>query len=267
MRQFSFTLIFLTCLLMFVPPAAAQMDLQQQAQQRAQQQQMLMQQQRVQQQQLEQQRLQQQQLQEQMLRQERMLKQQQQEREKQQSLELHRSIQSHQAPESRQTVAPAQKVPATSNVNDLNRRQMQRRNSYGLTEKTEISGKPLEGVFGMFGGRVLFVEDGKPKFASAFLSQPQHKFGITSKGTLTADKHEIKFDFKYDGGDIGMCGIGMIFADDKVIPGRIEQTGQSQYGANETWARFTILLDENRLIWNDRPELEKHTATRTVAAE
>lgn len=239
MKQFSFILMSLAYLLIFAPPVSAQMQAQQQAQQ-----QMLMQQQRVQQQQLEQQRLQQRQLQEQMLRQQQMLKQQQQEREKQQLSQLQRSIQSRQDSQSRQATAPAQKAPATSRLNVPPDRNQIRKTV--LAEEGEISGKPVEGVFGMFGGWVLFVGDGKPKFACASLKQPRHKNRIASKETLTSGRHEIIFDFKYDGGDIGKSGIGLIFVDGKVVQGRIEQADRAECEGIETRTNFTILLDENR---------------------
>jgi arylsulfatase len=53
---------------------------------------------------------------------------------------------------------------------------------------------------------------------------------------LTAGKHTIRFEFKYDGGGVGKGGIGALFVDGKeVARGRIEKTILGRFSADETF--------------------------------
>lgn len=170
--------------------------------------------------------------------------------------------------------------------------------SFSLTAEIEVGDKPVEGVLATFGGRfggwAFLVMDGKPMFAYAFSNQAQHKYVVKSTEALTPGKHEVKFEFAYDGGGIGKGGTGTLFIDGrKVGEGRIEQTCRARYGGSETFDigedhatpviedyldrmpfKFTgklekikLHLDESKLTEDDHKELRKHEAAHAKGTQ
>jgi arylsulfatase A-like enzyme len=111
--------------------------------------------------------------------------------------------------------------------------------SFTMTAEVVIPEGGASGVLGTMGGRFggwgLIVLDGKPAFAYAYSNQARHKYRVASSEALTAGKHTIVFDFKYDGGGIGKGGTGTLLVDDKeVARGRIENTIRSRFSLDET---------------------------------
>ena len=112
--------------------------------------------------------------------------------------------------------------------------------SYSLTAEVEIPAGGASGVLatqgGRFGGWALVVLEGKPVFVHALSNQTQHKFRVASSVPLTPGKHNIRFDFGYDGGGIGKGGTGTMFVDNvKVAEGRIPQTVRARFSLDETF--------------------------------
>jgi arylsulfatase len=76
--------------------------------------------------------------------------------------------------------------------------------------------------------------DGKPLFHYN-LGNVAH-FNIAAKDAVSAGKHTIVFDFKYDGGGIGGGGTGTLSVDGKqVVEGRIKATVPGRFSLDETF--------------------------------
>jgi arylsulfatase len=111
------------------------------------------------------------------------------------------------------------------------------RSADGVPATQGFGGGSADGVLatqgGRFGGWSLLVLDGKPMFAYAYTNQDGAKYPrqstdktrIAGDERLTAGRHTIDFDFKYDGGGLGKGGLGTLTVDGKkVAENRIEQT-------------------------------------------
>ncbi|NVZ92692.1 arylsulfatase [Pseudomonas yamanorum] len=99
--------------------------------------------------------------------------------------------------------------------------------SWSLTANVEIPANGAEGMIatlgGLFDGWALYLDKGKPVF--------HYNFGnightsISAPQALTAGKHKVVMDFKYDGGGMGKGGVATLYVDDQqVAQGRIEHT-------------------------------------------
>jgi len=111
--------------------------------------------------------------------------------------------------------------------------------SFTITAEVQIPEEGAEGVLitqgGRFGGWGLLVVDGKPEFDYAFSNQDQHKYRIASTERLSAGKHVLKFEFKYDGGGYGKGGTGTLSVDGRrVAQGKIERTISVRFSLDET---------------------------------
>jgi len=98
--------------------------------------------------------------------------------------------------------------------------------SYTITSEVEVAANS-SGVMvaqgGRFGGFSFYVKGGRPMFTYNYLGL--ESYSIASAQGLTAGKHTIVYDFKYDGGGRGKGGTGTISIDGaKVGEGHIEKT-------------------------------------------
>jgi arylsulfatase len=118
--------------------------------------------------------------------------------------------------------------------------------SFRISAEVETPQGGAEGVLvtqgGRFGGWGLLVLDGKPMFAYAFSNQDgdkypnqkKYKYRIGGTDPLAPGKHEIAFDFAYDGGGVGKPGNGTLTVDGrKVAEGRIELTQPLRFSLDE----------------------------------
>lgn len=101
-----------------------------------------------------------------------------------------------------------------------------RNRGYVITADVEVDANG-NGVIvcqgGRFGGLSLHVRKGKPVFSYNFLGLGTTE--IVSKQALKPGKHQIVYDFTYDGGGAGKGGLGVISVDGaKVGEGRFERT-------------------------------------------
>jgi arylsulfatase A-like enzyme len=91
--------------------------------------------------------------------------------------------------------------------------------SFSITAKVEIPTKGAEGMLntlgGRFGGYGLYLLKGKPVFTYNLLAL--EKFRWEGPQVLTAGKHTILFDFKYDGPGMGKGGSGVLSVDGKEV--------------------------------------------------
>ena len=99
--------------------------------------------------------------------------------------------------------------------------------SHSVTAEVEIPSVDSKGVIvaqgANFGGWALYVRAGKLKYVYNFLGLALYE--VEAPSVLSAGKHEIKMEFKYDGGGLGKGGAVSLLVDgQKVSEGRLEHT-------------------------------------------
>jgi len=89
--------------------------------------------------------------------------------------------------------------------------------SFTITAKVEIPKRGTEGMIvtdgGRFGGYGAVLLRGKPVFTHNLLALERARW--EGRDVLAPGKHEIVFDFKYDGPGPGKCGTGVLKVDGK----------------------------------------------------
>jgi len=81
----------------------------------------------------------------------------------------------------------------------------------------------------------LLLLDGKPQFDYAFSNQQQHKYRVASNERLTAGKHTIHVDIKYDGPGMGKSATGTLSVDgQQVAQSKVERTIPLRFSLDET---------------------------------
>jgi arylsulfatase len=122
-------------------------------------------------------------------------------------------------------------IPENSFLNVKNR-------SKTITADIEIpAGKAANGILiaqaGRFGGWALYVFNGTLAYDYNFLGISRYTVEAGQK--LTPGKHNVKFDFAYDGGGQAKGGLGTLYIDGKKAgEGRIERTQPGIFSADET---------------------------------
>ena len=159
--------------------------------------------------------------------------------------------------------------------------------SHTITAEVEIPKNGANGVIlaqaGRFGGWSLYLKDGKPTYTYNWIGL--QRYTVAAKQALPAGKATIRFEFAYDGGDLGKGGVGTLFVNGKsVATGRIEQTQCCAFSADEgadvgadegtpvteaykvpfkfngKIAKVTIVLKEEKRADNDDAELARRAA-------
>lgn len=107
--------------------------------------------------------------------------------------------------------------------------------SYRITSEIEV-GANNNGVIvcqgGDFGGWSLFIKDNKPMFVYNWLGLEHYLLASAQK--LTPGKHNLRYEFTYDGGGAGKGGKSAIFVDDKkVAEATIPHTHGNVFGLDE----------------------------------
>jgi arylsulfatase A-like enzyme len=110
--------------------------------------------------------------------------------------------------------------------------------SFAITADVEIPESGAEGVLltqgGRFAGWGFFLEDSKPTYVYNFVNA--ERYIIQSPQKLAPGKSTIKFNFDYDGGEVGAGGIGKLFINDQpVAEGRIAKTIPYRFTLDETF--------------------------------
>jgi arylsulfatase len=109
--------------------------------------------------------------------------------------------------------------------------------TYSITAEIVAAKKNVNGVIVAQGGSVngwsLYTKDGKLKYCYNF-------FGIKltyieSNDKIPSGKHQVRMEFKYDGGGLGKGGHVSLYIDGKKSgEGRVEQTVPMAFSADET---------------------------------
>ena len=109
--------------------------------------------------------------------------------------------------------------------------------SFSITAEVEVPGKGAEGVIiaqgGKFGGLSLYAKDGKAKFAYNFFGL--ETFTVAASQAIPAGKHQVRMEFKYDGGGLAKgSNVALYYDGQKVGEGRVERTVPMIFSADET---------------------------------
>ncbi|HVK53266.1 MAG TPA: arylsulfatase [Pseudoxanthomonas sp.] len=108
--------------------------------------------------------------------------------------------------------------------------------SHTVTAQVQIPDKGAEGVLitqgGEYGGWTFYCKDGKLKYCYNFFGI-EH-FITSSDSVLPAGAHQLRMEFKYDGGGLAKGGDVTLYCDGKSIgQGRVEKTQPMGYSADE----------------------------------
>ena len=109
--------------------------------------------------------------------------------------------------------------------------------SYSVTAEIEVPKAGASGVIAAIGGSVggwsLYAREGKLKHCYNFFGIEE--FFAESKQAIPAGKHQVRMEFKYDGGGLGKGGIVSLYLDGKKDgEGRVERTVPMIFSADET---------------------------------
>jgi len=109
--------------------------------------------------------------------------------------------------------------------------------SHAVTAELEVPQSGAEGVIaaqgGVTGGWSLYARDGKPKYCYNFLGLNRYTIEGTTK--LPSGKHQVRMEFKYDGGGLGKGGMVTLYVDGKKAgEGRVDQTEPMIFSCDET---------------------------------
>jgi arylsulfatase len=109
--------------------------------------------------------------------------------------------------------------------------------SFSVTAEIEVNGKPANGVIiaqgGRFGGWSLYGKDGCLKFVYNLLGI--HEFPTVATEPIPQGKHQVRFEFAYDGGGLAKGGGVTLYIDGKPVgTGRVQATQPMIFSADET---------------------------------
>ena len=109
--------------------------------------------------------------------------------------------------------------------------------SYSLTAEIEVPAAGASGVIvalgGSIGGWTLYALNGKLKHCYNFFGIEQ--FFTEGTRPIPAGKHQVRMEFKYDGGGLAKGGAVSLFVDGKKDgEGRVERTIPMLFSADET---------------------------------
>jgi len=109
--------------------------------------------------------------------------------------------------------------------------------SYAVTAEVVVPESGAEGVIiaqgGAFGGWSLYAKDGRLKYCYNFFGVKL--FHIEASGKIPAGQHQLRIEFKYDGGGLAKGGTTSLYVDGKKDgEGRIEMTVPMMFSTDET---------------------------------
>jgi arylsulfatase len=110
--------------------------------------------------------------------------------------------------------------------------------SYSVTAEVVVPPSGAEGVIaavgGIIGGWSLYAKDGKPKYHYNFYGV--HRYEIEGTSQIPQGTHQVRMEFKYDGGGLAKGGTVTLYVDGKKTgEGRVEQTEPMVFSTDETF--------------------------------
>jgi len=109
--------------------------------------------------------------------------------------------------------------------------------SHSITAEVVVPPSGAEGVIvavgGIIGGWSLYAKGGKPKYHYNFYGV--HRYEIEGTSQIPQGTHQVRMEFKYDGGGLAKGGTVTLYVDRKKAgEGRVEQTEPMVFSADET---------------------------------
>jgi arylsulfatase A-like enzyme len=109
--------------------------------------------------------------------------------------------------------------------------------SHALTAEVVVPATGAQGVIvalgGIIGGWSLYARDGKLKYCYNFYGVD--RYTIEAASTIPPGTHQVRMEFKYDGGGLARGGLVTLYVDGhKVGEGRVERTEPMVFSADET---------------------------------
>ena len=109
--------------------------------------------------------------------------------------------------------------------------------SHAVTAEVVVPASGAEGVIvglgGIIGGWSLYAKDGKPKYCYNFYGV--HRYTIEGTTPIPTGTHQVRMEFKYDGGGLAKGGTVTLFIDSHPVgEGRVDQTEAIIFSADET---------------------------------
>jgi arylsulfatase A-like enzyme len=109
--------------------------------------------------------------------------------------------------------------------------------SYAITAEIDVPDGGANGVIiaqgGAFGGLALYAKDGKLAYCYNLFGL--ERFKIYGDDAIPAGEHQVRMEFAYDGGGVGMGGTATLYVDGKQVgEGRVDKTVPMVFSADET---------------------------------
>jgi len=109
--------------------------------------------------------------------------------------------------------------------------------SHAVTAEVIVPVSGAEGVIvavgGIIGGWSLYAKEGKLKYCYNFYGV--HRYMVEGTSKIPAGTHQVRMEFKYDGGGIAKGGLVTLYVDGKKTgEGRVDQTEPAIFSADET---------------------------------
>jgi arylsulfatase A-like enzyme len=109
--------------------------------------------------------------------------------------------------------------------------------SHAVTAQITVPEGGADGVIiaqgGAFGGWSLYLADGRPVYCYNLFGLQQFK--VRGDQPVPAGEHQVRMEFRYDGGGLAKGGTAMLFADgQKVGEGRVDATEPMMFSGDET---------------------------------
>jgi hypothetical protein len=108
--------------------------------------------------------------------------------------------------------------------------------SHSVTAVLEVPDSDARGVIiaqgGNIGGWTLYVKDGKPKYCYNLLGIQY--FYVEGGSALPPGEHQLRMEFKYDGGGLGKGGTAALYVDGKKVgEGKVAATAAMIFSADD----------------------------------
>jgi arylsulfatase A-like enzyme len=109
--------------------------------------------------------------------------------------------------------------------------------SHALTAELVVPQTGAEGVIvalgGIIGGWSLYAKGGKLKYCYNFYGV--HRYTIEGASTIPSGTHQVRMEFKYDGGGLAKGGLVTLYVDGGTVgEGRVDMTEPMVFSADET---------------------------------
>jgi len=109
--------------------------------------------------------------------------------------------------------------------------------SHAITAQVAVPDDDAHGVIvaqgGAFGGWSLYATEGRLAYCYNYFGL--QRFKVYAKSELSAGDHQVRMEFAYDGGGLGLGGTATLYVDGtQVGQGRVDMTQPMMFSADET---------------------------------